>query len=132
MQGVRSRDMKLWEELKNDKAGLELLSDWLGDGGEPVHQGIAEQRALVCIQCPNNTAPDWWDIVKNTIADWIRNELELKSKLKMSTTNDEKIHMCKMCGCCLKLKVWTPLDYIKKHVAPEKLSEAPQFCWMKS
>jgi hypothetical protein len=39
--------------------------------------------------------------------------------------------MCRVCGCCLPLKVWTPAAVLKRHVTPKQLNNAPSFCWMR-
>lgn len=113
---------------------LDALFDWLGDGGEPVHEMVANRRATICASgnegkpCPHNNHPHWWEGAKHIVAEWIRHELQLKHDMKLTVQNENEIQMCSACGCCLRLKVWTPIKHIKNHTDPSKL---PQFCWIK-
>lgn len=129
--------MNVFESIRADLEGAKLLADWLGDGGVPVHPIKAELRARACTEgnngqpCPLNTAPDWWDRVKSTIADWIRSELELKNRLELSTHHDPKLHMCSACGCCLKLKIWCPPERLRQVINQPMLEKTPSYCWMR-
>lgn len=129
--------MKITEELKNDMTGVALLADWLGDTGEPVHEMVANFRAERCMSgnngkpCEQNVAPNWWDKAKSTIAAWIRGELELKNGMNLKVPGEENLNMCRCCGCCLKLKVWTPTAYLRKHIDIKSLDKAPRWCWMR-
>lgn len=129
--------MSLIEKIRNDIEGAAILRDWLGDGS-PVHPIVAEARASRCTTgnngnpCPMNVEPNWWDRVKNDIAEWIRYELELKNRMDLKVPQEEQLSMCGACGCCLKLKVWTPIKHIKDHLAPEKLAKTPTYCWMRA
>lgn len=128
--------MNIVEEIKNDINGIDLLSDWLGTG-QPVGQIVAELRSERCAvgndgkPCPLNVAPNWWDRVKSEIADWIRHELELKNKLMLSVPQEHNLHMCKACGCCLRLKVWTPAIHLRGHVSEKQIEQTPSYCWMR-
>lgn len=129
--------MKVIDEIKNDISGLDALSDWLGDQGQPVHPIVSEHRASICVTgnqgepCPLNVEPGWWDRVKSKIADWIRAELAIKANMNVSTRWDEQLHMCAGCGCCLKLKVHTPQRVIKDHVRQDQIAKTPSYCWMR-
>jgi len=129
--------MNLLEEFRNDVEGLELLRDWLGEGTSPVSEIKALHRACVCASgnqgkpCPLNLEPNWWDRVKSMIANTIKMELEMKQHLKLETCLDESLSMCGACGCCLRLKIWTPIEHIKAHLSPENLAKTPEFCWMR-
>ena len=129
--------MSLLDEFRNDVAGLELLADWLGSGGETVSQIHAEHRADACVHgnggqpCPLNKEPGWWDRVKSAIASTIRRQLELKQQLNLHVSSEDGLAMCAACGCCLKLKVWTPIEHIKAHTPPENIAKTPGYCWMR-
>ena len=129
--------MNIVKEVKDDINGIEALADWLGDPGLPVHQMVAEFRSERCATgndgkpCPLNVEPNWWDRVKTQIALWIRRELELKHGMGLRVANEEKIHMCKSCGCCLRLKVWTPKSHLQKHITKESLEHNPDYCWLR-
>lgn len=128
--------MSLIQEIRNDISGAEILRDWLGDG-DPVHPMVAEARAKRCTTgndgkpCPHNIEPNWWDRIKHVAAEWIRSEIELKAKLKLHVPQEKDLAMCKICGCCLSLKVWTPIQHIKNHVTSDALNATPEYCWMR-
>lgn len=115
-----------------------ILKDWLGDGGEPVSSSVAEKRSMACVMgnggthCPKNVEPNWWERVKNKIALAIREQLAVKHQLGLFVSKENEIHMCRICGCCLKLKVWTPIEYVKKHLTDEEIKDLPHWCWMKT
>lgn len=120
------------------KIMLDTLRDWLGDGGIPVDRSLAEKRLSICLHgnngklCPLNVEPKWWETaLKNPIAEVIRAELELKNSMGLSLPDEESAGICKICGCCLILKPWTPIEHITKHLDERTLSKAPDFCWMK-
>ncbi len=127
--------MNLFDELKNDVAGAKVLSDWLGSGGVPVSPDKAYSRALSCVTgdggdpCPHNRAPTWLDTAKGVIADEIRKQLEIKTRLKISTPLDDKIFMCDICGCKLSLKVQVPIEHIAAHTSPDVKAKYPPYCW---
>lgn len=118
-------------------SGMAVLVDWLGEGGSPVDPMVAAFRAQRCLignngqPCPKNAELNWWDRVKHQIADWIKAELELKARMALHLAEDGKLGMCRVCGCCLQLKVWTPAKHIREHTTPEKLAEFPEYCWIK-
>lgn len=129
--------MNIFDEFRNDVEAALLLRDWLGEGGDPVSQAQADFRADVCLHgnggegCPLNVEPNWWDRVKDAIAETIRAELEVKRRLQLHATGEEHLSMCKPCGCCLKLKVWTPTKHIKAHTSSDTLDKMPGFCWQR-
>ena len=132
--------MNILAELRNDIEGAKLLKDWLGDDCATVPMEQAEIRSLACTRgedgrkCMFNVAPGWWNLLeqaKNEIAQTIRAELELKNHLSLRVENDDALHMCMVCGCCMKLKVFTPIEHIKAHTTPERADLYPSWCWIK-
>lgn len=129
--------MSALDEIKRDAEGIALLVDWLGDGGKPVTAAQSEHRASVCTTldlgqpCQLNVEPNWWDRMKNAVAETIRKELAIKRRLNYSTSRDSSLHMCKACGCCLPLKVHVPPKHIRAHTSPEVEAKFPPGCWIK-
>lgn len=123
--------------IQQDISGIEAISDWIGDGAVPVSSVLAEFRATRCTKsdngkpCPHNTAPGWWNTAKSAVADWIKKELEVKNGMRLFTSQDQELHMCDVCGCCPRLKVWTPLKHIKQHTPIETIKRFPAFCWQR-
>lgn len=130
--------MNVIDEIKANARGVMLLKDWLGDGGKPVSQLQADRRAKVCVfgnqsqPCVMNAEPNWWDRIKSLIADTIKGQLELKHKMNLKTPHDDALNMCRCCGCCLRTKVWTPIEHIKAHYDFDRMQKAPPWCWQKT
>src|ERR1700678_1861029 len=110
--------MNVIEEIRRDAGAAPLLWDWIGQG-DPVKQEVADGRAAVCLRgdegrrCPYLKAPRWWErYFKNPIAKVIKKQLELKTKLRLSTELDQEKRMCQVCGCCAELKVWVPVRHV--------------------
>ena len=79
---------------------LDALKSWLGAGGIPVEPETAERRAKICVECPLNAAPKWWEkMLTNPIAEAIRSMLEEKSKHHLSTFIDKVIRVCHLIEC---------------------------------
>lgn len=108
-----------------------ILRDWLGKGGKPVVSELAELRSLVCATCPQNVEPNWWERVLNKIALMIRRQLELKHRMGLWVSKEADIHMCRSCGCCLRLKVHVPLEHIKDHTNDEVMKSFDERCWIR-
>ena len=129
--------MNLIEELRNDAAGLKTLKDWVGEGLVPVSKEQAESRATACTKgydgkpCQFNKAPLWWESAKGSIAEAIKKQIELRNKMELSTSQDADLHMCSACGCCLVLKIFTPIKYIKSHTPEGRVELYPRFCWQR-
>ncbi len=132
--------MSIRQEIKNDIDGAELLHDWLGAGGDAVHNKVAAMRAQHCIvgnngqPCPHNIAPNWWNLLANfktIVAQYIRGQLNLKEGMNLTVADEEHLHMCSMCGCCLKLKVHVPMSHIREHTPADTIKKMPDFCWIK-
>ncbi len=129
--------MNLLEEFKNDAQGLMLLKDWLGNKAIPVESDIAENRSLACCfgdhgkPCPMNVEPNWWERVKDKIANTIRQQLQIKKNLDLWTAKEGDLSMCKICGCCLKLKIHVPIEYVRQHTTTKQFNEFPAWCWIR-
>jgi hypothetical protein len=109
----------------------QVLIEWLGEGGAPVAPVVARYRADICRVCPKNVAPNWWQKnLLDPIAGVIRAGLEIKNSLNLSVEREDELHMCRVCGCCARLKVWTPIQHILKNTDPKKLQEFDKDCWI--
>jgi hypothetical protein len=130
-------NMSILTAIRQTIKGGSVIDDWLGAGGQPVSQEVADQRAQCCISgndggtCPHNKAPLWWEKAKGSIAQAILDMLAIKNEVAMEVHQEEKLSMCSQCGCCLKLKVWTPLIHVRKVLDQKTVTELPRFCWMK-
>lgn len=116
---------------------LSELRDWVGDG-DVVHQMVSEFRAQRCItgnngkKCPHNRKPKWWEKhTKNPIAQAMKRQLELKNNMRVTVAGEDDLHLCDICGCCLKLKVHAPKDHLKKIMSKRMLNKTPRWCWLR-
>lgn len=112
------------------RMSLQVLTEWLGQGGTPASRPLAENRAKICEMCVENRQPNWWqEMTTDPIAGWIRKALEVKQGMDLHLPNEEDLGMCRVCGCCTRLKVWTPLEHIFHHTPPGELEKYPPHCW---
>lgn len=128
--------MSFLSRFKDDAEGIALLKDWLGDGGKIVPPNKSIGRAEACVNhegkpCPENVEPGWWDRFKMKVAEIIRKQLELKSRLGIKVPQEKDLAMCRVCGCCLPLKVHVPIEYIAEHTNVKVREKFPPWCWIK-
>lgn len=116
--------------VKRVAAGVALLLDWLGSGGKAVDPALAEKRAGICADCPQNGADDWKTYFTQPIADKIRTQLEIKADLQLRTTYDDRLRVCSACDCPLKLKVHTPMEHILAHTSEDTKTRLDPRCWI--
>ena len=110
--------------------GIETLLDWETSGLPPVSEDLSNWRASICVQCPKNGKGDltrWFTV---PASEQIRSHMERLHKLELKTFHDEKLGVCEMCLCALKLKVHAPAELVKKHLDPALAKELPPNCWM--
>lgn len=120
-----SRAKRIWD-------GVRTLDDWIDSGTPPVPKEQSSARASVCAACPKNGQGDFTSWFTKPASEMIARHLEKKDAMKLSTPYDAKINVCDVCLCPLKLKVHTPIAYIKAHTSDEtisKLSLVPG-CWV--
>ncbi len=108
--------LKLTEMFGRYHRATRVLRDWIGNDGIPIEQEKAESRAAICLHCPANSPARWWEKAANMIADAIRKQLEVKNKMGLRLSTEDKVGMCRACGCCIRLKVWVPIEHIRAHV----------------
>lgn len=109
--------------------GAAILSEWWGEGGQPVPQALAQARADVCLKCQFNSRHTLWDEMERPVAKLIRQLLKLKSGMQMKTEGDSELGTCRICFCALPLKVFAPIKFIDEHTEPGALAELPRWCW---
>ncbi len=113
-------------------AGVKTLGSWLASGEPGVSSELAEHRASVCVACPKNDQGGFDSWFTKPAAAAIEKQLERRQEMGLSTTQDAKLQVCSACLCPLKLKVHTPMKFIKPQLKDEtidKLREAPS-CWL--
>lgn len=117
---------KLW-------AGVRTLGDWLDSGEPPVEKSLAESRAATCVACPQNGKGDLSSWFTKPASAAISRQLAKMQERNISTTKDAELNVCELCLCPLKLKVQTPIKFIKPYMAPDtirELKEKGKDCWL--
>lgn len=126
----------IWEYVKKGVAaavtGEETLRDWLGSGGKPVERELAESRARICSDCPQNTKSHWSLSLFGTAAQAVKSIVELKNGMKLKTSYDDKLGVCKACLCPLETKVHVPLAHIFEYMDDETKQNLDPRCWITS
>jgi hypothetical protein len=108
---------------------VSALTDWLGSGGRPIPAALAQHRADVCLICVENKEPLWWErVIKHPVAVTIRKTLAIKASMDLKVNGEIELGICRVCGCCIPLKVHTPIEHILAHESHAK--PYPDNCWI--
>lgn len=116
--------------LENARAGIGAITEWLGDGLRPVSVKDATARAEICSVCPKNQEGDFWQQLEAGAAKALKGLVQAKTDMKLFTSYDSRLFTCQACDCYLPLKVFVPLDHIKKNTRPETLAKLDPACWI--
>jgi len=108
--------------VRNTAQGVRILSEWLGDGGAPVDQSLAQQRLNTCLHCLHNK-PTNPNSIEKAVGEVIIEQEELRHDMAMILQGESNAGTCEVCGCYLKLKVWVPLSYLGDR-------KMPDICWI--
>lgn len=119
------------KRIKSWYAGSNTLIDWLGHGGKPVAQELAEKRADVCRTCPKNVQGDWWDRVTAEVAVRVLDQRREKEKLCLRLPRETELGTCDVCLCHLPVKSYVPIEHIIQHTSDEVWNQLPPHCWIK-
>lgn len=125
VSAAAGRVTKIW-------AGVKTLNEWIDSGETPVAAEVANQRASVCAVCPRNGSGDFTTWFTKPAAAAIQRQMEKLQERKLSTPDDDKINICEVCLCPLKLKTHTPFKFIAAHLTDQVYDELPRdpMCWM--
>lgn len=113
-------------------AGANTIADWVCGGGTCVDTDIAQGRAATCASCPLNQPGDLSNFFERATSELLRSQIGLLNDLDMKTSYDSRLGVCDACYCPMRLKVWTPVDYINRHILPESRAALDSKCWILS
>ncbi len=118
--------------IKKIWAGIRTLHEWVDAGCPHVDPDKSTARALVCSNCPKNGAGDFTSWFTKPAAEGLKRLAERFAKFNLSTPYDEKINVCDVCLCPMKLKVHMPIDIIRNGTTNETHAElnAVPGCWV--
>lgn len=117
--------MNLIEKAKSYSNGVEVIRDWLGDGGVTVSQHLAQTRTNVCLVCPKHINSG---VLSGTISEAVKRQVEIKNNLNLRVVGEKSIGKCGVCMCELKLKNWIPLERVLPD--DEERYKYPENCWL--
>jgi hypothetical protein len=125
LQSVAAATRKIW-------SGAKTLNEWLDSGEPAVAQEQSERRAATCTACPLNGQGDLSSWFTAPAAEMIRRQIERLEVRKLTTSHDAKLNVCNACLCPLKLKIHTPMKFIRKYLTPEVISDLRKgnACWI--
>ena len=110
--------------------GAETLIDWIKSGDEAVPVALANKRSEICVKCPMNKPGGFEAFFTVPIANAIHAAMQKRLDLKLTTENDDKLHVCEACLCPLPLKIWMPLERILAKMKPSVQAALHSDCWI--
>lgn len=119
--------------VKKIWAGVRTLNDWLDSGELPVSPAQSTARAAVCAKCPQNAVGDFDQWFTRPASEAIRRQLEKVKGRQLATDHDDKLNVCRVCLCPLRLAVHAPISYKAAHLTQtvmDELEAANAFCWV--
>jgi len=125
LAAVAGRVKKIW-------SGIRTLNEWDVSGDPAVPQEQAESRARACGSCNKNTPGDFTSWFTQPAAEAIRRQMRKREERQLTTSLDDRINVCAVCLCPLKLKVHTPMKHIQAHMSEEVMAELKGVpgCWV--
>jgi hypothetical protein len=122
--------------LKKMWVGVKTLNDWIDSGEPAVAPELSAKRAKVCSTCPKNGQGDLTSWFTKPASEAIRKQLEKVQERKLSTPFDDKLNICEVCFCPMKLKAHVPIVAINAHLGDATRAELKAVvnpsggCWM--
>jgi hypothetical protein len=110
-----------WQTIK---AGTLAIGGWMAAGLPFVGQEQADQRSRVCASCTYNEDPEGCAPCQLGSLHALIEQLIGSRK----SAEHVKLLACSRCSCSLKVKVWSPLEFLTKS---EPVLPLPEWCWLK-
>jgi len=110
--------------------GVGLLMDWI-PSGTVVDPALAAKRGEICAGCPKNSQQAFGSFFTQPASERLQKMVEARTDLKLATPSDEKLGVCEVCLCPMKLKAHVPLADILSRTKPTTMAEFPDHCWIK-
>jgi hypothetical protein len=116
--------------VKQYVSGLKVLMEWIGEGGDPVSQELADSRSEVCAACPMNRPGKLADFFAEEASEQIKRQIAVKADMKLQSKREGELGVCSACLCPLGLKVWAPIEHVKKYLSKETEAKLDGGCWI--
>jgi hypothetical protein len=110
-----------WKAIQ---AGTLAIGSWTLAGLPFVGQEKADQRSRVCSSCTYNEDPKGCAPCQLGALHALVEQLIGGRK----SAEHDKLRACSRCSCALKVKVWSPLEFLTKS---EPALPLPEWCWLK-
>jgi hypothetical protein len=124
--------MPLSGKLSQLVAAGPTLVEWITSGAEAVSQELSNKRAEICSRCPMNGKGDWTAFFTVPVSNAIRDALNSRRSMNLSTPYDPMLGVCQACDCPLPLKIHMPIDKIKSKMKPEAYDALVGECWIRN
>lgn len=112
--------------------GVETIIEWIKSGEEAVPQELADKRAATCLICPKHGKGGWLSMFTKPVQDAISKAIQQRKEWNLSTQHDDKLEVCEVCDCPMKLKIFMPLNTIVSKMKPEVFQKLPpDICWIR-
>lgn len=131
------KETRLSQSVRHVAAGAATVKEMWGAEG-PTTREQANARAKICCEgapgnkrCPFNDTGDWTRFFTVPASNFIRTGLGIMKDMDLTTDYDPGLNICTACDCPLKLKVFTKLEHIRKHMPADVPPKLPEWCWLK-
>ena len=97
--------------------------------GTKVDQVEADRRASICVGCTQNREVPG---CKGCAFSALKNLID-KARMGRTTSYDDRLNTCCVCGCLNRVKIWMPMESILHHTPipqVERLQEKAPNCWI--
>jgi hypothetical protein len=113
-------------------SGVKTLNSWIDSGEPAVPAPESERRAGICVTCPLNGQGGLEAFFSVPASEAIKRQFTKLESRKLATPHDAKLGVCSACSCPLKLKVHTPMHFIKEYLQPDVIAELRKGnnCWI--
>ncbi|MGV1047663.1 MAG: hypothetical protein ACOYD4_03940 [Solirubrobacterales bacterium] len=122
----------LFERVRHIPHGVEVITKWLGSGGQVVDREESQARADICngkksgTPCEHNVHGE---PVTKAVALAVKQFLAIKSSISLRVDGEKSLGTCKVCGCVLRLQVHEPQDKVFRELSEEEIATLPDHCW---
>lgn len=106
-------------------AGTTVLGSWIIAGLPKVPQEQADKRSEACVSCMMNLDVHGCQPCALPVFHTLVGKLIGSSRSK----HHDQLKACAVCGCSNAVKVWAPLEHIKKSF--DYADRLPDNCWLK-
>lgn len=119
----------LMKRLAHVASGAAVVVEFIAKD-EAVPAEVANARAAVCAACPLNEKGDWLSTFTVPVSNAIRQRLNERKSMKLSTPLDDQLGVCGGCDCPIPLKIHFPIARIVSRLPAESKAALHPRCWI--